>query len=313
MNAKSKYVSAATKLLTKRKDLYTAYEDLERQKKKFADDLNEASEKEQEIRDRDLKIQEELIQCCKKLQDNELQKQRAEKKLADEIEFKEKREEEIQSLNNELERLKVQAKKSERKVNSLKKYDEFLNLVVQNNQEMFSDITEILRRYKTLKNTKDKMEARCNQKEEHIKKIEFDLINYEKKKSDEILRLKDDLSHLTEMQDKLEQEKNNIIQDIEGNSKNASQENALIGRIFMAIDNLYNRCLDTNAKFKEKDEKKGPGRANAGKPGPEKKNNEEAGAKDKEDEIEKILLDGKVYWRNDAEVGWVWESSGLCD
>ena len=40
MNAKSKYVSAATKLLTKRKDLYTAYEELERQKKKFADDVN---------------------------------------------------------------------------------------------------------------------------------------------------------------------------------------------------------------------------------------------------------------------------------
>lgn len=56
------------------------------------------------------------------------------------------------------------------------------------------------------------------------------------------------------MSDKnLEIEKNRLEANLEGSKKNTFTETVIIGRIFMAIDNLKNRCVALNNQLYKKE------------------------------------------------------------
>ena len=82
------------------------------------------------------------------------------------------------------------------------------------------------------------------------------MVRVEKEKTSQILLLGNENSHLQSKCEELESRVANIMQNLEGSTKNTFEENIIIGKIFMAIDNLDSRCKEINTKIKAKAEKK---------------------------------------------------------
>ena len=79
-----KYSSAATKLLQKRKELYDAYELLDKQRVEFQKEEKQIKQREEQIKNEDEKIQTDLVKFYRFIKNNESKKQRAIHKIQQE-------------------------------------------------------------------------------------------------------------------------------------------------------------------------------------------------------------------------------------
>ena len=73
------------------------------------------------------------------------------------------------------------------KVNQMKKYDEYLEMVKERNPGQFLDINNILNRYETLKEANNDLTRKQNILEQEIEQIQKENDSYEKEKTSEIL------------------------------------------------------------------------------------------------------------------------------
>lgn len=112
-----------------------------------------------------------MIQFCKILQDSENKRQRAQRRYEDEVKAREAKEKEIQDHDFELQKEKLKKDKIEKKVASLKKYEEYLSTVIAKYNDQYADINELLQRHRTLEKSNNKLEEAKN-------KIEQKLENY---------------------------------------------------------------------------------------------------------------------------------------
>ena len=95
-------------LKPKRMNLKSKFNTIPRQEDVF-------KKQEEQIRFRDMQIQEDLIKFCNFLQDNEAKKKRAETRLADERKMKESKEREIQELTQQLQDLQRHQQRLDKK------------------------------------------------------------------------------------------------------------------------------------------------------------------------------------------------------
>ena len=84
---------------------------------------------------------------------------------------REAKEKEIQDHDFELQKEKLKKDKIEKKVASLKKYEEYLSTVIAKYNDQYADINELLQRHRTLEKSNNKLEEAKN-------KIEQKLENY---------------------------------------------------------------------------------------------------------------------------------------
>lgn len=91
-----------------------------------------------------------MIKFCKFLQDNDHKKQRAEKRYEDEVKNVNARIQELNELNQQIENLQKDSTRLERKVVSLKKYEDYLELVAKKYPDQYPDVTEIVTRFTSL-------------------------------------------------------------------------------------------------------------------------------------------------------------------
>ncbi|CAK68257.1 unnamed protein product (macronuclear) [Paramecium tetraurelia] len=243
-------VSPATKLLEKRRKMYEVHEAFEAQREEFKKQEDKFKLEEEKIRQKDMEIQESLIKFCKFLQDNEAKKKRAEGRLEEERRQKIQKEKEIQDLNGQLQELEKKQQKLEKKVTSMKKYEEYLDSVAKQYPEQYHDMASILERHSTLSSQNQKLVEEHQSMEKEYETLKYILTQSEKDKSHEILQFNNDIK---ELQKKLEEkvaERNQLYQLVEASANEASSKNLSLGRILMAIDNLFNRCQEGTQKIK---------------------------------------------------------------
>lgn len=97
--------------------------------------------------------------------------------------FKQKikdKEQEINQKKAQLENLRIKAEKIERKVRAMKKFESFLEEVKESNQDEFSELSEILSRYDTLKQSNDKLHENHKDKIEEIDTLTRRITNEKK-------------------------------------------------------------------------------------------------------------------------------------
>jgi len=120
------------------------------------------------------------------------------------------------------------------------------------------DINELLKRHETLEDNKSALVDETNKLDEIVESHKKGYLEIHKEKSNTILLLNNEISQLQQQKEQLEQEMSQLETSLEGNTKGAFEENVFFGKIFMAIDNLATRCIETKDNIKIQKNKNEP-------------------------------------------------------
>ncbi|KAL4462136.1 hypothetical protein ABPG72_010452 [Tetrahymena utriculariae] len=230
--------------------MYEIHEAFEAQKDEFKKQEEEFKRKEDDLRDQDQNIQAQLINYCKFLQDNEAKKNRAEKRLQEETKQRDQKDKDIKEVQGQYEELQNQQQKLEAKVQALKKYEEYLDSVIKAHSDQYQDLAEISNRYKTLSTSNQNLQNEHKQLEKEQEETKHQIQVFQKYKNQEILQLNNDIKELTKKLEEKNNEKMQLQSLVEDSNKKSSDKNLNLGRILMAVDNLYNRCMEGMNKIK---------------------------------------------------------------
>ena len=151
---------------------------------------------------------------------------------------------EIKKKQEELDKLTDISKMIERKEAAMKEYEEFLEKVKAQYPDEFTEMTDILNRYDTLKRTNNNLVSENQKLQEELDSLTNDIAVYEKDKTNEVLSLNNEIAELQKELEKTEEEKNRKQKGIEDKVKNNRIQNKQLSQIVMAINNLYWKCKE---------------------------------------------------------------------
>lgn len=189
-------VSQATKLLEKRRMLYEVHEAFEQQKDEYNRKKEGLQKEEKSIRETDLMIQEQLIKYGASLVETTTKTNKAHERFIEEERNCIKKENEIQKQDLEIQKLQSHTSILDEKVQMLEKYEMFLDNVINQNSDQYSDVGDLLKRYTTLKRSNKKLEEDKEKFENTQTRLTEELANYNKRCADEILIHTNDISNL---------------------------------------------------------------------------------------------------------------------
>ncbi|KAF4706334.1 Coiled-coil domain containing 42, variant 2, partial [Perkinsus olseni] len=115
----------------------------------YANEEQAFRKKEEQIRSRDMQLQHQLIKFNKFLQDNEGKRRRAEMRAGEESNQIKIKEGEIDDIERELEESRRMHRELQHEVGKNLRYEAYLELVKESSDE-YSEIQDILTRYRTL-------------------------------------------------------------------------------------------------------------------------------------------------------------------
>ena len=188
--------AAATKLLSKRKELYEAQDKLVIKREYFSREKVRIQDRAQLIANEDRKLQHELQKISHLIANAESKKTDIEKEIKSEGA-------KLQSIRNELAALDADMKTQQAikhglatKSCSLQKCEVFLKKVTSYYPDQYSEIPEMLHRYKNLKDSIRMLEEQNGVIEVEKEGIKQDYNRIEKEKTNEILLLNIELASL---------------------------------------------------------------------------------------------------------------------
>eukprot|EP01017_Pseudomicrothorax_dubius_P008853 TRINITY_DN12933_c0_g1_i3.p1 TRINITY_DN12933_c0_g1~~TRINITY_DN12933_c0_g1_i3.p1 ORF type:complete len:159 (-),score=51.65 TRINITY_DN12933_c0_g1_i3:45-521(-) len=88
------------------------------------------------------------------------------------------------------------------------------------------------------------LEANHTEIEKRLENERSEALRFEKEITNEILQLNNDIAFLQKRQEDLMNKKIDLQAGVESSNNEASSKNLTLGRILMAIDNIYQRCLE---------------------------------------------------------------------
>ena len=213
--------------------MYQVQEAFERQKEEESRRLEMFNNKEEELRARDLAVQEKVVEFAKVINENEAKLQRAKNRIEEEnkaIEIKEKKKKELEDKVNEL---KNKANALEKNVQTMKAYEEFLENVRAKNPEEFTDINDILSLHTKLSTAKKQLKHQQNEFEEENQRIRQQKEQLERKKKVDILQLNIDISQRSKTYEEIDSQRHELIKDVDQSSTVTIYRQVEIGHIFM--------------------------------------------------------------------------------
>ena len=213
--------------------MYQVQEAFERQKEEESRRLEMFNNKEEELRARDLAVQEKVVEFAKVINENEAKLQRAKNRIEEEnkaIEIKEKKKKELEDKVNEL---KNKANALEKNVQTMKAYEEFLENVRAKNPEEFTDINDILSLHTKLSTAKKQLKHQQNEFEEENQRIRQKKEQLERKKKVDILQLNIDISQRSKTYEEIDSQRHELIKDVDQSSTVTIYRQVEIGHIFM--------------------------------------------------------------------------------
>jgi len=185
------------------------------------------------------------------LQENDAKKARAEKRYQEEKEARLKKQQEIGNLEEQLTDLQKNSSKLDKKVQALKKYEDYLESVIKAHPDQYSDQGELLKRHEILEKSNYTLREHQMKLEEELERLRIDAAQFEKQKNEEILTLNNELAGLTKDLDDVDKQKTKLQTQVEASSHQQSSKNLNLGRILMAVDNIHTRCEEGIVKIKD--------------------------------------------------------------
>ena len=189
-----------------------------------------------------------MIKFSTFLQDNEKKKKRADQKIKEEKELIDLKDSEIQRKQEHLKILEEKSKRIEFKVKAMKQYESYLESVKDNNPDEYQELSDILSRYWTLKDSNVKLNSNLQVLERDLDNLKNAVLQYEKEQRQDIMGLNNEIASLQQKFEGIEDKKNRLKSEAEETSTKKLSKVSELARILMAIDNLENRCLNRKEK-----------------------------------------------------------------
>lgn len=198
--------------------------------------------REENLRKHDLELQNSLVKFNKFLQENEAKRNRATKRYEEECKIRKTKEKEAELLKKELERGRKEIEKLKHILQDRKKYQIYLDTVVDHTSEEYEEIGELLSRYRTLKAAQDDLKRRAEVTSKSIDSIRSELRHFTKERTTEILQRNNKLSKLRKAIDHSETNRIGVQNEMNATARSSSAKTMLLEEIIMAVDNLKQRC-----------------------------------------------------------------------
>lgn len=239
------HVSPATRLLEKRRQMFEVQEALNSQKEEFARREDAFRRREEALRRRDLELQESLIKFNKFLQENERKCKRAVNKVMLERKEREQKESDIKKLEAQHKAKIAEERILKAEVEKNRKYQDFLDNVVQYMSKDFPEVNDILNRYKTLKDVNRYLDEKQQSDEENNEALLCEFEDYKKETENEILKKNNDIA---EMQDRLEhcRMRKTVLQNESDTANDEDSKKSLaLGQVLSSVTNILERCEES--------------------------------------------------------------------
>lgn len=243
-------VSEATKLLEKRRVLYEVQEAYDQQIKEYNHNMEKFRRQEEKIKENDYKVQENFIKYCKFLTENKNKRDRAQRHLEEEQQVKNQKLKEIADEQKNLDLLEQHKKLFETKIQSLAKYEEYLQRVVMNNQEQYSDIGDLLQRFQILQDSNTRLKEEEQTLENRQEELNHQINKFVKEKNDKIMLLNNQIAGLQKDLDTLELNYANTKDKINDEEQNTANKMQMLAKMMLSIDNIYDITQNSNIKIR---------------------------------------------------------------
>lgn len=243
------HVSAATRLLEKRRQMFEVQEALNSQKEEFTRREDAFRRREEALRRKDLELQESLIKFNKFLQENETKKNRALKRAADERRQRELKEIDIKKLEQKLFEIanEEQALKAELEKNL--KYQEYLESVASTHSKFFPELSDILKRYHVLQNCNVDLVEKSKTGEQLTEQTLRDFIQYRKEKENAILTDSNAISTLQVSFEHQQTSTGSLQSALDYETKGAMDKSVNLGQVLTSVANILERA-DTSFRIR---------------------------------------------------------------
>ena len=238
--------SQSTELVLANKEMAEVQHKLDRKKEEYDERMAKCKEKEEilSMKVEKLKAEEEKFKLF--LKENDNKRQRALKRAQDEQNIRLQKEKEIQQLSRQLLETNASVVSARSDLDNGLVYQTYLEAVIKAAPEDFSEIEDIIKRYKTLSATNEDLQmlVQTNMGDTESSRLELSklaklLQNEALVKSSEIAELQEKLERV-KLQTVLEEANKAHRQD---DAKDAIRE---LGEAKMATFNLFNRCRATH-------------------------------------------------------------------
>ena len=190
-----------------------------------------------------------MIKFNKFLLENEAKRNRALKRAAEERKQRDQKDVEVKRLEQQLKYKLQEGAILKQELEKNIKYQEYLENVVGSMSKFFPEISDILNRYKTLKDANAYLLEKQMADEGQSDLTLRDFITYRKVKENQVLN---DNNEIAEMQVKLEGNKTKALRlqgDIDQVTEAVSAKALDLGQILSSVSNILDRC-ETNFRLR---------------------------------------------------------------
>ena len=235
------HMSPATRLLEKHQEMVDVQNALEAEIEEFARVEERIKLREEELKRRDLELQESLVKFNKFLQENDSKRTRAEKKALAEIRLREQKEEEIEKIKEQMEDLKRQKVHFAEVLAKDMRYQDYLDRVLEVAEE-YPETNDVLMRYYTLRATNSDLVERARHCAQENEDLRQQLQKYTEEKTNEILGYNILTSTLQKQLEEAEMRALHVQSTIEKRLTEAADKKRETGQIVRCVLAAYVCC-----------------------------------------------------------------------
>ena len=241
----AKQTSQSTLLLKKRKEMREVDEALELMKKDYKKRMDECEERRLQFEQKQAKMRDQVLKFEKFIQENDNKRIRADAKAKQEKKLYEEKCKEIQSLQEKMAQSEISQKDLLTELSKRSCYRLYLELIVEENDQEYEEIANILIRHKTLTDSNKDLMTYAGNLEKKLDKVRYDLQMFQTENQNQLLVSN---SYYQQSQKRFEDIK--VAVSKEGVLKNKDEDkkkdvSRQFSQVINTLRNICSRCTNT--------------------------------------------------------------------
>ena len=237
--------SQSTLLLKKRKEMREVDDALDFMKEEFKTRMEACDERQREFERKQAEMKEQVNRFEKFIQENDAKRNRAEMKAKLERKNREQNEEKIRQLQNTLSDMQEQRKKLDEDLERLRRYQQYLERVVDASEGEYDEISDVLNRHKTLFDANADLKELVARGDQENDKLRTKLATLKRETQNAVLVQNSAIHGHQKRLETLRAQAFKLDIETEKGEKFAKDRSRESGQVVMSIKNLHARCLAT--------------------------------------------------------------------
>jgi chromosome segregation ATPase len=241
--SKKTHVSLTSRLAEKNNEMDDVDSQLRAKIAQFESCLSVWKSREEALRKRQAQLQERADKYKTEQSEIEQRMVRARKKYEDATKQRDAKLKEVRDMQSLLESLRVDKRRKEEEKLRIARYQEFLNSVLEFvHGGTFNEVSDIIRRYETLKVTGQQLAARIEEDRAMIEEVKAVMTKYTQEKQTQVLIANKEIAAKNQLLEQLRLDADKEEDVVQKNREASNHTTSLLGQIKMAITNLFSRC-----------------------------------------------------------------------